>query len=62
MAILATSLFLGIASTEAIAQQLNDNTSNPVISNSLLSSGPTSEAITLPEIFNKTENSVVPNN
>lgn len=59
VAILATSLSLGIASTEAIAQQLNDNSSNTLSSNSLLSSGPTSEAITLPEIFNKTENSVV---
>jgi serine protease Do len=60
VAILAISLFLGIGSTEAIAQQqLNDNSSNTVSSNSLLSSRPTSGAITLPEIFNKTENSVV---
>jgi serine protease Do len=59
VAILATSLLSGIASTEAIAQRLNDNSSNTVSSNSLLSSGPTLEAITLPEIFNKTENSVV---
>jgi serine protease Do len=60
VAIWAISLFLGIGSTEAIAQQqLNDNSSNTVSSNSLLSSRPTSGAITLPEIFNKTENSVV---
>ncbi|MGH9977643.1 MAG: trypsin-like peptidase domain-containing protein [Nitrososphaeraceae archaeon] len=59
VAILATSLFFGIASTKAIAQQLNDTLSNAVNSNSLLSSGPTPEMRTLPEIFNKTENSVV---
>jgi serine protease Do len=59
VAILASSLFLGAASAVAIAQQPNDNLSRTVSSNSLLSAGPKSDAITLPEIFNKTENSVV---
>ena len=59
LAILATSLFFGIASPQAIAQLSNNNSSNDVSPNSLSSSISASEALTLPEIFNKTENSVV---
>ena len=58
-AILATSLFFGIASLQAMAQLSNDNSSSDVSPNSLSSSISSSEAITLPKIFNKTENSVV---
>jgi len=49
----------GITLSEAIAQQSNDNSSNAVINNSLSASISTSDALTLPQIFNKTENSVV---
>ena len=59
MAILATSLFFGTASPDATAQQSNNNSSNTATTNSLPLSIPTSGALTLPEIFNKTENSVV---
>ena len=59
IAILATSLSFGLAAPQAIAQQSNDNSSNTVSTNSLSSSIPAPEALTLPEIFNKTENSVV---
>lgn len=59
LAILATSLFFGIASLQAMAQLSNDNSSSDVSPNSLSSSISSSEAITLPKIFNKTENSVV---
>lgn len=59
IAILAISLFFGIASPEAIAQRSNENSSGTVSTNALSSSISTSEALTLPEIFNKTENSVV---
>jgi serine protease Do len=59
LAILATSLYFGIASPQAIAQLSNDNSSTDVSPNSLSSSISASEALTLPGIFNKTENSVV---
>ena len=59
IAILATTLFFGIASTEVMAQHANESSSNNVSTNSLSSSSSTSEALTMPEIFNKTENSVV---
>ncbi|MFZ0554707.1 MAG: trypsin-like peptidase domain-containing protein [Nitrososphaeraceae archaeon] len=59
LAILATSLFFGIASLQAMAQLSNDNSSSDVSPNSLSSSISSSEALTLPKIFNKTENSVV---
>jgi S1-C subfamily serine protease len=49
----------GINLSEAIAQQSNDNSSNVVSDNSLSESISTSDAMTLPQIFNKTENSVV---
>lgn len=58
IAILAT-LFFGIASTVAMAQHANESSSNNVSTNSLSSSSSTSKALTMPEIFNKTENSVV---
>lgn len=59
IAILTTSMCFGINWSEAIAQQSNDNSSNVVSNNSLSASILTSEAMTLPQIFNKTENSVV---
>ncbi len=59
IAILATSLFFGIASPQAIAQQQDENSSNSGSANSSSSSLSNSVASTLPEIFNKTENSVV---
>ena len=59
LAILATSLFFGIASLQAMAQLSNDNSSSDVSPNLLSSSISASEALTLPKIFNKTENSVV---
>jgi serine protease Do len=59
IAILATTLFFGIASTEVMAQHANESSSNNVSTNSLSSSSSTLEALTMPEIFNKTENSVV---
>jgi serine protease Do len=59
LAILATSLFFGIASLQAMAQLSNDNSSSDVSPNSLSSSISSSDALTLPKIFNKTENSVV---
>ena len=59
LAILATSLFFGIASLQAMAQLSNDNSSSDVSPNSLSSSISSSEALTLPKIFNETENSVV---
>lgn len=59
IAILATSMCFGINWSEAIAQQSNDNSSNVVSNNSLSASILTSDALTLPQIFNKTENSVV---
>jgi S1-C subfamily serine protease len=49
----------GINLSEAIAQQSNDNSSNVVSDNSLSESISTSDTMTLPQIFNKTENSVV---
>jgi S1-C subfamily serine protease len=49
----------GINWSEAIAQLPNDNSSNVVSNNSLPASILTSDAMTLPQIFNKTENSVV---
>ncbi|MGC1133541.1 MAG: trypsin-like peptidase domain-containing protein [Nitrososphaeraceae archaeon] len=59
IAILTTSVCFGINWSEAIAQQSNDNSSNVVSNNSLSASILTSDAVTLPQIFNKTENSVV---
>jgi serine protease Do len=59
IAILTTSMCFGINWSEAIAQQLNDNSSNVVSNNSLSASILASDAMTLPQIFNKTENSVV---
>lgn len=59
IAILTTSMCFGITLSEAIAQQSNDNSSNAVINNSLSASISTSDVLTLPQIFNKTENSVV---
>ena len=59
IAILTTSMCFGINWSEAIAQQSNDNSSNVVSNNSLSASILTSDAMTLPQIFNKTENSVV---
>jgi serine protease Do len=59
IAILTTCMCFGINWSEAIAQQLNDNSSNVVSNNSLSASILTSDAMTLPQIFNKTENSVV---
>ena len=59
IAILTTSMCFGINLSEAIAQQSNDNSSNVVSNNSLSESISTSDAMTLPQIFNKTENSVV---
>ena len=59
IAILTTSVCFGINWSEAIAQQSNDNSSNVVSNNSLSASILTSDAMTLPQIFNKTENSVV---
>jgi serine protease Do len=58
-AILATFLFFVIASPQAIAQEQNENSGNVVSTNSISSSPSNSEALTLPEIFNKTENAVV---
>jgi serine protease Do len=58
IAILGTSLFFGIALPYAIAQQQNENSSNAGGANSS-SSSLSSSLSTLPEIFNKTENSVV---
>ena len=59
IAILTTSMCFGINWSEAIAQLSNDNSSNVVSNNSLPASILTSDAMTLPQIFNKTENSVV---
>ena len=59
IAILTTSVCFGINWSEAIAQQSNDNSSNVVSNNSLSASILTSDAMTLPQIFNKTENSAV---
>lgn len=59
IAILTTSMCFGINWSEAIAQQSNDNSSNVVSNNSLSASILASDAMTLPQIFNKTENSVV---
>jgi serine protease Do len=59
IAILTTSMCFGIPLSEAIAQQSNDNSSNVVMNNSLSASISVSDALTLPQIFNKTENSVV---
>ena len=59
IAILTTSMCFGIPLSEAIAQQSNDNSSNVVINNSLSASISGSNVLTLPQIFNKTENSVV---
>jgi serine protease Do len=59
IAILTTSVCFGINWSEAIAQQSDDNSSNVVSNNSLSASILTSDAMTLPQIFNKTENSVV---
>jgi len=59
IAIMTTAMCFGITLSEAIAQQSNDNSSNAVINNSLSASISTSDALTLPQIFNKTENSVV---
>jgi len=60
IAILATSLVFGIASPQAIAQRSNENSNDTDSTNlSLSSSLSPSEALTLPEIFNKTESSVV---
>jgi serine protease Do len=59
IAILTTSMCFGINLSEAIAQQSNDNSSSVVSNNSLSESISTSDAMTLPQIFNKTENSVV---
>ncbi len=59
IAILTTSMCFGIPLSEAIAQQSNDNSSNVVMNNSLSASISASDALTLPQIFNKTENSVV---
>ena len=56
---MTTAMCFGITLSEAIAQQSNDNSSNAVINNSLSASISTSDALTLPQIFNKTENSVV---
>jgi serine protease Do len=57
--IFTTSVCFGIPVSEAIAQQSNDNSSNVVINNSLSASISASDVLTLPQIFNKTENSVV---
>ena len=59
IAILTTSMCFGINLSEAVAQQSNDNSSSVVSNNSLSESISTSDAMTLPQIFNKTENSVV---
>jgi S1-C subfamily serine protease len=59
IAILTTSMCFGINLSEAIAQQSNDNSSSVVSNNSLSESISTSDAMTLPQIFNETENSVV---
>jgi len=59
IAILTTSMCFGIPLSEAIAQQSNDNSSNVVMNNSLSASISASDELTLPQIFNKTENSVV---
>ena len=59
IAILTTSMCFGINWSEAIAQQSNDNSRNVVSNNSLSASILASDAMTLPQIFNKTENSVV---
>lgn len=59
IAVLTTSMCFGIPLSEAIGQQSNDNSSNVVMNNSLSASISASDALTLPQIFNKTENSVV---
>lgn len=59
IAILTTSMCFGVPLSEALAQQSNDNSSNFAINNSLSASISASDALTLPQIFNKTENSVV---
>jgi serine protease Do len=59
IAILTTSMCFGVSLSEALAQQSNDNSSNVAINNSLSASISASDALTLPQIFNKTENSVV---
>jgi serine protease Do len=59
IAILTTSMCFGVPLSEALAQQSNDNSSNVAINNSLSTSISASDALTLPQIFNKTENSVV---
>jgi S1-C subfamily serine protease len=57
--ILATTLFLGLASPKTMAQRSNETLGSSVNTNSLPSSISTSDVLTLPEIFNRTENSVV---
>ena len=57
--ILATTVFLGLASPESMAQRSNETLGSNISTNSLPSSISTSEELTLPEIFNRTENSVV---
>ncbi len=56
---MATTLFLGLASPKTMAQRSNETLGSSVSTNSLPSSISTSEVLTLPEIFNRTENSVV---
>lgn len=57
--IFATTLFFGLASPKAIAQRSNETLGSSVSTNTIPSSISTSEVLTLPEIFNRTENSVV---
>jgi serine protease Do len=57
--ILATTVFLGLASPETMAQRSNETLGSSVSTNSLPPSISTSGVLTLPEIFNRTENSVV---
>ena len=57
--IFATTLFFGLALPKAIAQRSNETLGSSVSTNSLPPSISTSEVLTLPEIFNRTENSVV---
>jgi serine protease Do len=57
--ILAATLILGLVPPGAIAQQSNRTVGSSIGTNSVPSSMSTSEVMTLPDIFNRTENSVV---
>jgi serine protease Do len=57
--VLSTISLLGLTLPEAMAQRSNETLDSSISSNPIPSSTPTSEVLTLPEIFNRTENSVV---